>query len=138
MRNWLKVVLALALVLPLGAFVAGSLVASAADDPAPRDTIIIDESDNSPSEKPAADQQPKPAERPGDTDSSGRGGADDGDEDGDEYGDDDGHVEGVEPTYGEVDDDHSGPGGGGDDGDDRGDDRHGGDDDDDGREGGDD
>ena len=31
----------LALMLPLGAFVAGTLVASAADDPAPRDTVII-------------------------------------------------------------------------------------------------
>ena len=40
-RSW-KVFAALALMLPLGAFVAGNLVASAADDPAPRDTIIID------------------------------------------------------------------------------------------------
>ena len=42
MRSFWKVFAALALMLPLGAFVAGNLVASAADDPAPRDTIIID------------------------------------------------------------------------------------------------
>ena len=43
MRSFWKVFAALALMLPLGAFVAGNLVASAADDPSPRDTIIIDD-----------------------------------------------------------------------------------------------
>ena len=38
MRPLWKTFLPLALVLPLGAFVAGSLVASAADDPPPRET----------------------------------------------------------------------------------------------------
>ena len=43
MRSFWKVFVALALMLPLGAFVAGTLVASAADDPTPRNTIIIDD-----------------------------------------------------------------------------------------------
>ena len=38
-----KVLIALALVVPMVAYVAGSLVASAADDPAPRETIQIRE-----------------------------------------------------------------------------------------------
>ncbi|WP_230487186.1 hypothetical protein [Nocardioides anomalus] len=41
MRTFWKVFAALALMLPLGAFVAGTLVASAADEPAERDTIVI-------------------------------------------------------------------------------------------------
>ena len=48
-----KVLIALALVLPMGAFVAGSLVASAADDPAPRETIQIRSAEPTPSDEPA-------------------------------------------------------------------------------------
>ena len=39
-----KVLGGLALVVPLGAYVVGSLAASAADDPPPRETIVIQES----------------------------------------------------------------------------------------------
>jgi hypothetical protein len=124
MRSWLKFVLALALVLPLGAFVAGSLVASAADEPAPRDTIVLDDSGSTPSGQPSPSPSPSPSATADDSDEAGHSGDDD-------------DVEGVDPSYGEVDDDdHSGPGGGGDDGD-HGDDG-GGDDDDHGRGGGDD
>ena len=49
MRSFWKVFAALALMLPLGAFVAGNLMASAADDPTPRDTIIIEEQSATPS-----------------------------------------------------------------------------------------
>ena len=52
MRSFWKVFAALALMLPLGAFVAGNLVASAADDPEPRDTIIIDDTSGTPSVDP--------------------------------------------------------------------------------------
>ena len=44
----------LALVLPLGAFVAGSLVASAADDPPARETIVIRESGATPTSTPSS------------------------------------------------------------------------------------
>lgn len=42
-----KALLGLAVVLPLGAYVAGSLAASAADDPRPRHTIQIRQPDPS-------------------------------------------------------------------------------------------
>ena len=44
MRTLWKTLVPLALVLPLAAFVAGSLVASTADDPPARETIVIRES----------------------------------------------------------------------------------------------
>jgi hypothetical protein len=53
MRNFWKVFVGLALTLPLGAFVAGNLVASAADDPSPRDTIIIEDQSATPSGEPS-------------------------------------------------------------------------------------
>ena len=69
MRSFWKVFAALALMLPLGAFVAGNLVASAADDPAPRHTIIIDQQSGTPSGNPTPSGSPT---------SSATGGADDG------------------------------------------------------------
>jgi hypothetical protein len=48
MRTLWKILVPLALVLPLGAFVAGSLVASASDEPPARDTIVIRESNATP------------------------------------------------------------------------------------------
>jgi hypothetical protein len=48
-----KALLGLAVVLPLGAYVAGSLAASAADDPHPRHTIEIREPDPSRSPTPS-------------------------------------------------------------------------------------
>lgn len=41
MRTLWKILVPLALVLPLGAYLAGALVTSVADDPAPRRTIVI-------------------------------------------------------------------------------------------------
>jgi len=86
MPTWLKVILALALVLPLGAFVAGSLVASAADDPAPRDTIVIDGSGSTPTETPSTGTSPSSSSSPS-------------------TGPDEDDPEGVTPSYEEVDDD---------------------------------
>ena len=60
MRSFWKVFVALALMLPLGAFVAGTLVASAADDPTPRDTIIIDDQSGTPSSDPTPDRDTEP------------------------------------------------------------------------------
>ena len=44
MPSFWKILLGLALVLPVGAYVAGSLVASASDDPEPRNPLIIEQS----------------------------------------------------------------------------------------------
>ena len=60
MRTLWKILLPLALVLPLGAFVAGSLVASAADDPPVRDTIVIRESSATPRHSAADSRRPTP------------------------------------------------------------------------------
>jgi hypothetical protein len=114
-----KVLLGLAVVLPLGAYVAGSLAASAADDPQPRHTIQIREPEHrpQPSRTPSGTPDPSP-------------GADvevivpeyDDYDDRDEHGDDD---------HGDDDhgDDRSGHGhGGDDDSDDHGGHGHGGED----------
>lgn len=47
-----KVVLALALVLPVGAFVAGSLASSSADEPAQRESVILEQAPQERSPKP--------------------------------------------------------------------------------------
>lgn len=54
MRSFWKIFAALALMLPLGAFVAGTLVASAADGTEDRDTLIIEEN---PTPVPVADPE---------------------------------------------------------------------------------
>ena len=120
MRSFWKVFAALALMLPLGAFVAGNLVASAADDPTPRDTIIIDDtsgtpsSDPSPSSTPTGTPSTSPTHDQGDDQSDDHGGEGGGDDDGldevtpspDDWDDhDDGH--GGDDHGG---DDNSGPG----------------------------
>ena len=87
MRSFWKVFVALALMLPLGAFVAGNLVASAADDPAPRDTIIIDDTSGTPS------GDPSPSSTPTGTPSSSPSASpthDQGDDHGGDQGDDGG------------------------------------------------
>jgi hypothetical protein len=93
MGSFWKVFVALALVLPLGAFVAGNLVAAAEDDPAPRDTIIIDQQGGTPSGEastsPSADTTPGSGATPR----------------GNEHGDD-GLVTEVTPPPDEWDDDH--------------------------------
>ena len=48
-----KVIIALALVLPIGAFVAGSLMSSSADEPTDRDPVILREAPQEKSSKPA-------------------------------------------------------------------------------------
>ncbi|WP_036564559.1 hypothetical protein [Nocardioides halotolerans] len=99
MGSFWKVFVALALVLPLGAFVAGNLVAAAEDDPAPRDTIIIDQQGGTPSGEastsPSADTTPGSGATPR----------------GNEHGDD-GLVTEVTPPPDEWDDDHGDHGGG--------------------------
>lgn len=113
MKKIWKVLIGLALVVPMVAYVAGSLVASAADDPAPRDTIQIRKTEPTSSATPSSRPTKTPTGTPDPTPS---GSADDDDvevitpdyddfDDHDDHGDDDGE-------------DHSGPGGGDDDGDD--------------------
>src|SRR4051794_18041213 len=86
MRHFWKIFAALALMLPLGAFVAGNL-ASAADDPAPRHTIVIDDQDGTPS----ADPTPSTSHssRPDDAATHDQG-DDNGEDNGDDEGDDSG------------------------------------------------
>ncbi len=89
-----KILVALALVLPMGAFVAGSLVASAADEPRERDTIIIEQTGSSSS--PSAAGSPSPSESG--TPSPSPLGDDDDD-------DDDGEIETLTPSPDDVEDD---------------------------------
>lgn len=91
MRTVWKIVLVLALVLPTGAFVAGSLAASSADRPAPRHTIVIRDEGRSPSTA-ASPRHDRPS-----AGASGRG---------------DGTVEVVTPTPHDLRDDHGGTRGG--------------------------
>jgi len=99
-----KVLIGLALVVPMVAYVAGSLVASAADDPAPRQTIQIREPDPRPSSTP----DPSPSETADDVEVITPG-YDDFD-DRDDRGDDDGGDDDRGDDDGGGDDD-SGPGG---------------------------
>jgi hypothetical protein len=63
MKTMWKVLLGLVLVVPMGAYVVGSLAASAADDPAPRQTIEIREPDptSTPTPAPTRTSAPTPA-----------------------------------------------------------------------------
>ncbi len=129
MKTLWKALLALALLVPMAAYVAGSLVASAADDPTPRPPIVIKDAERSASPT----QHPTPTEGPSsDPGPSGVGRVeldpDDLDDDSDDWGrgDDEDHGEDHGDDGGE---DHSGPGGGDDGGDAGGDDGDGADDD---------
>ena len=115
-----KVLLGLAVVVPLGAYVAGSLAASASSDPTPRQTIEIRQVDPTPTSTSAPTTKPTPTPTPTSSPTSSPTG--DEDDDGDDGpGDDD--VEVVTPWedlddhsgHGRDgdDDDHSGHGGGG-------------------------
>jgi hypothetical protein len=125
MKTVWKVLLGLALVVPMGAYVAGSLAASSSDAPAPRPTIIIQEQKATPAAKPSRQPSriPTPASSPRDTpdDSVVRLDPDDLHDDSDDWGranelDDDGGHGGSDPgDDGGTQEDHSGPGGGGDD-----------------------
>ena len=97
MKTIWKVLLGLVLVVPLGAYVAGSLAASASDDPAQRHTIQIREPAPTPTKTPTKTPSPQVSASP----------------------DDD--VEVINPEYDDLHDDHGGDGedhsghGGGDD-----------------------
>ena len=61
MSTLVKIVVALGLVLPLGAFVVGSLAASGAEDPGPRQTIVVRDS---PTRSASPHEDHNPADRP--------------------------------------------------------------------------
>lgn len=140
MTPWARYLIGLALALPMGAYVAGSLMASAADDPVNRDPVRIQDvpSESSrdgdgratrPSDEPTR-KPPRPAEATDDDvrdhDRGGRGDDDVPDDDTDDNNVDDNGVRVVTPQPTRLDD--------GDDddaGDDNGTDRDDGDDDDD-------
>jgi hypothetical protein len=103
-----KVLVGLVLLLPMTAYVVGSLVA-AADEPREHAPIILQEQTKSP-DKPKQSPSEKPTHKPSD-DKSDRGDDDESDD-----------PEVITPSPSvfddddEDDEDHSGPGGGGDDG----------------------
>lgn len=119
MKTIWRALAALALVAPMGAYVAGSLVASAADDPSPRPAILIE--DASPSTPPSTDLTPSssPSSSPAEVDAVELD-----PDDIDDWGRDDDHRGG---PWGD-DSDHGGDDRGNDDrgSDDRGSDDHGG------------
>src|SRR3954471_4975489 len=82
-----KVLVGLALVVPMAAYVAGSLAASASDDPAPRHTITIREAPPTRSASPTPSPTPSQSSEP----------------------------EVITPSYDALDDDHGGDHHGGDD-----------------------
>lgn len=86
MSTWVKYLIGLALALPMGAYVAGSLMASAADDPVNRDPVRIQDG---PSQTPRPADEPtrKPPGAPDDEPGEDReGGDDDSDDDVDDNG----------------------------------------------------
>jgi hypothetical protein len=122
MRTVSKVLAGLVLVVPMGAYVAGALAASADTNPQPRQTIEIRPADSTPTKGPSA----KPTEQPGDHSGPGRDGDDDDvevitpdyddfdDHDDDDHDDDSGHGRGDDGRHDDRDgdDDNSGHGGG--------------------------
>lgn len=118
MSPLVKFLLPLVVVLPLGGFVAGSLVSAAHDDPGPRTPIVLrEDSSRTPTTGTPTDEPTDPS-RPDDD------GDDDGDDDADDQVvtpkpvDDDGDA-GDDADDGAEDDDDDGDGGdGGDGGDD--------------------
>jgi hypothetical protein len=109
MSTLMKSLLALAVALPLGAYVTGTLVASG-DEPPPREPVIIQENTLTPTDQPT--RRTEPADRPTRSQDD----------------DDDDEIDVITPRPGNVGDDDDDRGGGDDkDDDDRGDD---GDDDD--------
>lgn len=89
MSTLVKIVVALGLVLPLGAFVVGSLAASGAEDPGPRQTIVVRDS---PTRSASPHEDHSPADRPNEETQGG--------------------PEVVTPTVHDLDDDHGGRRGG--------------------------
>ena len=99
MKTVWKVLLGLAVVIPLTAYVVGSLAASAADDPAPRHTIEIREPSPSSTPSHTPSHSPRPSVSPSSSPTP--------------------EVEVITPSYDDLGDDHGGDGnsghGGGDD-----------------------
>lgn len=126
MSTWAKYVIGLALALPMGGYVAGSLMASASEDPGNRDPVRISDQPSPPrtdddrgrpkrSEGPAKPPPKEPAKAPPVPDDD----ADDDDSDDDDDVDDNGvRVVTPQPTRLDDGDDDDGGGGAGDDGDD--------------------
>lgn len=115
MSPLVKFLLPLVVVLPLGGFVAGSLVSAAHDDPGPRTPIVLrEDSSRTPTTGTPTDEPTDPS-RPDDD------GDDDGDDDADDQVvtpkpvDDDGDA-GDDADDGAEDDDDDGDGGDGGDG----------------------
>jgi len=117
--TFLKVTLALLLTLPLGAYIAGTLVASQTDMPPTRVPVVLE---GSPSESvlPTPSRTPRPSpssdptrnrDDPGDDDHDSRG-----DDDGRKDGDGDDEVRVIRPTPRDVDDPDDDSLGGDDDG----------------------
>jgi len=112
MSTLVKILVTLGLVLPMGAFVAGSLAASSADEPAPRETIVIRDSPTR-TASPGGTGTPSPGHDAGDDHGGDRRGDHSGDDDVvviipspddlDDHGDDDGRD-------GDLADDSSGHG----------------------------
>lgn len=122
MSTWVKYLIGLALALPMGAYVAGSLMASAADDPVNRDPVQIQDA---PSDSSRDDdgRTPRPSDGPTRTPRPPGDANDDAVPDGDtDDDDDDNGVRVVTPQPTRLD------GGDDDAGDDAGDDRDDGDD----------
>ena len=118
MKTLWKVLLGLALVVPMGAYLAGTLATSSADEPAPRETIVIKPGTptsptsptKSPTKSPSSDPSPSaPGVGAVDLD------PDDVDSSGDDWGRDDDYLHdnsGPGSDDGAKQDDHSGRGGG--------------------------
>ena len=105
MRTLVKVLVALVVVVPLGAYVAGSLAAVGVDDPAPHRTIVVRDSPtrSTPASAPASgrpspSERTSPSGRPSPSDRPGEGGH--------------GVPEVVTPTVHDLGDDHGGDHGG--------------------------
>lgn len=121
MSTFLKVLVGLLLTLPLGAYVAGTLVASQADIPDERDVVVVESSttqgpstaqpSGTPSGRPDDDRTDRPDDKGGVRDHDRND-----DKGGDRDDDDDADVRVIRPTPHDVDDD------GDDDADDRDDD----------------
>lgn len=120
MKTVWKVLLGLALVVPMGAYVVGSLAASASEDPAPRHTIQIEGPERTPA--PTRTPRPTPTETGGvEVITPHYDDFDDHDDHGDDDGDDSSGHGGGDDSSGHGGGDHggggndSGHGGGGDD-----------------------
>jgi hypothetical protein len=91
-----KVLVGVVLLIPMTAYVVGSLVA-AADEPRQHDPIIVEQRTASPDKSPSEKPSPRKSPSPSDDDNGGRGG-----------GDDDDDTETITPSPSDLFDDHGG------------------------------